>query len=472
MIAIYADVLSWLYISFPPAEGVSYVAGKWITDSVFRRVAVGVVSIAMTTAVAKAGEAEDACAKGSGEAALAACTQVIASGLYTGHVLAAFYYDRGLEYKNRGDIDSAISDYNKAIELDPAIGTAFDARGHAYEDKGEFERAIADFDEAVRLNPKDAFAFSHRGAALRQRGDHDRAIADFNEAVRLDPDYAEGFSYRGSEYAEKGDYDRAIVDFDKAISLDPRLVSALNGRGKVYQSKGDHDRAIADFSAAITLNPKLAPTFNGRWRDEGEYTRATRGTHVSALDSDAKYAEAFHNRGISYTIKGDFDHAVDDFEEAINLDSKLARAIGYRSRGHAYFELGNFAGAAEDMLRVNEVADDAYAMLWRFLARRRLGEDGTGELITYAERLKTKATKEWPYPVIEFYLRSRTVGELRDTARTPEQKCEAEFYIGEQYVLDGNSDYAKASFQAAAETCPKTFIEYAGAIAEIKRLKR
>jgi hypothetical protein len=38
-------------------------------------------------------------------------------------------------------------------------------------------------------------------------------------------------------------------------------------------------------------------------------------------------------------------------------------------------------------------------------------------------------------------------------------------------VLDGKRDHAKASLQAAAETCPKTFIEHAGAIAEIKRLE-
>jgi len=263
-----------------------------------------------------------------------------------------------------------------------------------------------------------------------------------------------------------------MVDFDKAISLDPKLVSARNGRGKAYQSKGDHDRAIADFSAAINLNPKLAPTFNGRWRDEEDYTRAKSAPNVAALDTNAKYAQAFHNRGISYTAEADFDHAVDDFEEAIKLDPKLASDIGYRSRGHAYFELGNFAGAAEDMLRVNAVAEDAYAMLWRFLARGRLGEDAAGELIVYAERLKTKATTEWPYAVVEFYLSRRNVEELRGIARTPEQKCEAEFYIGEQYVLDGKREYAKAALQVAAETCPKTFIEYAGAIAEIKRLER
>jgi tetratricopeptide (TPR) repeat protein len=442
-----------------------------VMDSLIQRIALAVVFLSVAAAVANAGEAEDQCAKGSGEAALAACTQLIASSVYGGHVLAVFYYDRGLEYKNRGDIDRAISDYNKAIELDPTIGAAFDARGDAYEERGEVERAIKDFDEAVRLNPNDAFAFGHRGIALRQRGDHDRAIADFSEAVRLDPEYAEGFSYRAIENAERGDYDRAIVDFNKAINLDPKLVSARNGRGKVFQSKGDHDRAIADFSAAINLIPKLAPTSNDRPRDEEDYARAITAANVTALNTNAKYAQAFHNRGISYFAEADFGHAVDDFEEAIKLDPKMARDIGYRSRGHAFFLLGNFASASEDMLRVNAVAEDAYAMLWRFLARRRLGEDAVGELAMYAGRLKAKAAIEWPYAVVEFYLSRRTVEELRDIATTPEQKCEAEFYIGEQHVLDGKRDYAKASLQAAAETCPKTFIEHAGAIAEIKRLE-
>jgi len=55
-----------------------------------------------------------------------------------------------------------------------------------YRQKGNFDRAITDFDEAVRLDPKSAFAVGSRGQAYRQKGQYDRAISDLDEAIRID----------------------------------------------------------------------------------------------------------------------------------------------------------------------------------------------------------------------------------------------------------------------------------------------
>jgi hypothetical protein len=49
----------------------------------------------------------NACAKESGDAALAACTRAIRSGTYTGRVLALAYSNRGVEWKARGDVARA-----------------------------------------------------------------------------------------------------------------------------------------------------------------------------------------------------------------------------------------------------------------------------------------------------------------------------------------------------------------------------
>ena len=57
-------------------------------------------------------------------------------------------------------------------------------------------------------------------------------------------------------------------------------------------------------------------------------------------------------------------------------------------------------------------------------------------------------------------------------AANPEQRCEAQFYIGQWYVLKGNAAEAETAFKVAVETCPKEFVEYAGAVVELKRLKR
>jgi lipoprotein NlpI len=105
---------------------------------------------------------------------------------------------------------------------------------------------------------------------------------------------------------------------------------------------------------------------------------------------------------------------------------------------------------------------------WRYIARGRLKQDGAPELSANATRLKTK---DWPYPVIDFYLGRRSLAEMRAAAAKPVEKCEAEFYAGEWHLLRGNNFDARKALQAAADTCPKDNIEYRGAIAELKRLK-
>jgi hypothetical protein len=52
----------------------------------------------------------------------------------------------------------------------------------------------------------------------------------------------------------------------------------------------------------------------------------------------------------------------------------------------------------------------------------------------------------------------------------PEDRCEAQFYIGEWYLLRGEKEPATKALRAAADTCPRDFIEYSGAVAELKRL--
>jgi lipoprotein NlpI len=134
-------------------------------------------------------------------------------------------------------------------------------RGLAYRDKGELDRAIDDFNEAIRINPLPASTthvnvFSNRGLAYRDNGELDRAIADFNEAIRLDPEFAVAFNSRGFTYDRKGERDRAIADYTEAIRLVPRFAVAFRNRGRAYLYAGALPKALADFSQSSELDPK------------------------------------------------------------------------------------------------------------------------------------------------------------------------------------------------------------------------
>jgi tetratricopeptide (TPR) repeat protein len=122
------------------------------------------------------------------------------------------HLDHGRACFDKGEIDRAIADYDKAIALNPNIATAYANRGLAYRKKGEVDRAIA-------LDPEDAAAYFNRGLAHESKGEVDRAIADYSKAIEVNPKYAKAYSNRGIAYEKKGDKEQAIADYREALEF-------------------------------------------------------------------------------------------------------------------------------------------------------------------------------------------------------------------------------------------------------------
>ena len=68
------------------------------------------------------------------------------------------YFTSGMAKKAKGDLDGAITDYDKAIALIPDNASAYIIRGAAKKAKGDIDGAITDYDKAIALKPDDASA--------------------------------------------------------------------------------------------------------------------------------------------------------------------------------------------------------------------------------------------------------------------------------------------------------------------------
>ncbi len=147
-----------------------------------RFLATFLLSLAAGSALAQPDD-RTTCERGSGDVAIAACNRAIESGQFAGLELAKLHNNRGVELKQKGDLDAALKDYDVALALNPADFFAFNNRANIRRDKGDTAGAIADYTEAVRLEPAYAAAFVNRGLVQERAGDRDAARASFEAAL-------------------------------------------------------------------------------------------------------------------------------------------------------------------------------------------------------------------------------------------------------------------------------------------------
>lgn len=98
----------------------------------------------------------------------------------------SFYEKRANASFAKGDTDSALTDYSKAIEMNASSFSSLLGRATAYLKKGSFTQALADCSKALELSPKSAAAYAQRGEVYEKKGDADLASADYKKALDLD----------------------------------------------------------------------------------------------------------------------------------------------------------------------------------------------------------------------------------------------------------------------------------------------
>jgi tetratricopeptide (TPR) repeat protein len=92
----------------------------------------------------------------------------------------------------------------------------------------------------------------------------------------------------------------------------------------------------------------LVIAYNNRgnaYTTKGEYDRAVQD-YDQSIKLDPGYARAFNNRGVAYQKKGEYDRAISDFDEAIKLDPNYASALA--NRAETYLGKGDYERAVRD----------------------------------------------------------------------------------------------------------------------------
>jgi len=143
----------------------------------------------------------------------------------------------GQRYMDQGELDKAIVEFQKAIELKPDFPSALNNLGACYGRTGQYDKAERVLRRALEVHPGDLYAINNLAVMFAELRQFDKALEWAQKAVEVEPNYANGRVTLGSIYATVGRFDDAQREFERALELDPE-----NARAKANLKRLEQDR--------------------------------------------------------------------------------------------------------------------------------------------------------------------------------------------------------------------------------------
>jgi serine/threonine protein kinase/tetratricopeptide (TPR) repeat protein len=268
----------------------------------------------------------------------------------------------------RADLDSAISHFERATELDPNFALAHSALGSCYVNRvlkglGEakdHDKAEAEFNKALALDPTLLEARMHmvfiyltrgqkqkarqevlqlreeypndvgvhfvRGVVARLDSEYERALRSFDRMVRLNPNERVVTSYnRARIFMYQQRYEEALHELDQGAEVEPDHPLIKTIRARVLYYRGEVDSAARILEQVLERHPKmdgirpiLATCLSAQGKHELANQQLTERVKIAAgADHDIAYWLAS-----AYLLQGRQVLALDWLETAIRLGNE------------------------------------------------------------------------------------------------------------------------------------------------------
>jgi len=207
------------------------------------------------------------------------------------------YFYRGFAYYYLNNYDQALTDFNMAIAMEDRYPLLFANRGNVYFKLGKSQSAIADYQKAIELfdvkdrekvisgvvfqkkdiqgdfleqsitnesiegNRGKALLLYNMGYVYENSKDMKDALTHYTRSIEMDDTYVPAYYRRGITYLKKNELAHALDDFNKALALAPEHAALYCIRGETYRGLKQYDHALADFDKALSLNPDFGRAY-------------------------------------------------------------------------------------------------------------------------------------------------------------------------------------------------------------------
>jgi len=309
---------------------------------------------------------------------------------------------------------------------------------------------VAAYRQAVRLMPRQE---EYRRQLIALIRNDDEKIAECSDWIQAGATNSAPYLIRGEVYSRRRQWQEALLDYIKATDLDPHEASTWARRANAHSQLDQHKDTLAAYTKAIeAVQKKGAPNFlvagfwHGRacaYRSLGQWDKAIADS-TQAIELDPDETSYWVYRGRSYRDKGETQRALEDYDMAIK----------YRSSGYAnglYYPSRNVPIGLYRRAELNH-------LLGRW-------DEAIGD---WTECLKLQPTNQHVRITLANLLRNSPERSQRDPRRPLKTSKEVEphpqpFSLSEHWQIVGTAHYQLGQWQEAVAALTRAVKELPGA---------
>lgn len=243
------------------------------------------------------------------------------------------YYLRGRgyleDYQKADNIESAIDQFQRAVEVDKNYAPAYAAMGLAYaagvrwknQGKEWIENARTRCDRALAITPQLAEGHTCLGDVYYSTGNYDEAVKEFQRSLDLDHNSDETLRLLADSYEKQGKVSEAEQVYQKAIQIRPNYWRVYSSFGAFYFDRGRYLDAEHQFQQALKLAPLNVRSYSNlgaTYLYLGQYQLG-----VETLQKGIKLRptfESYGNLGACLFYMRQYEEAASSLQEAMKID--------------------------------------------------------------------------------------------------------------------------------------------------------
>lgn len=273
-------------------------------------------------------------------------------------------------YQLKGDFEQAERSYRRALQIEPTNKLAINGLGNLRQDqvktqvnlfldralqaqrKKQYDVSLTNYIKALNLEPSNPDIHYNIGTAFQAKGDLLRAKKAYTRTLELNPNHKEASSaliiLKGSQkehniadafaqaikFQEDGEYEKAIKIYNNISKDKPSDDTLFYNLAVAYQAVKNYDKSVENYERAYAINP------------DSNYSAAIESLKVSRANEILTYA-------IEQQGRADNQNAIENYKKVIAIVPTNANA--WYNLGTAYQAVGKDADALDSYRKAYEI---------------------------------------------------------------------------------------------------------------------